>query len=61
MLVLTRKDGQDITIGQGIVVRVIQARDGRVKLGIAAPRDVEVHRGEVRARIDAAGGGHAAA
>jgi len=53
MLVLTRKNGEDVIVGENIVIRVLEARDGRVKLGIEAPRDVTVHRSEVKARLAA--------
>ena len=49
MLVLTRRKGEDIHIGQDIVVRVTNIRGGRVMLGIQAPGDVSVHRQEVAA------------
>ena len=51
MLVLTRRKGEDVHIGQDIVVRVTKIRGGRVMLGIQAPGDVSVHRQEVAAVI----------
>lgn len=51
MLLLTRKDGESITIGDDITVTVVFSRDGEVRLGIEAPRDVPVHRQEVAERI----------
>jgi carbon storage regulator len=51
MLVLSRKVGERIVIGPNIVVTVVAAQQGRVKLGILAPNDVSVHREEVRDRI----------
>ncbi|MCC7010603.1 MAG: carbon storage regulator CsrA [Acidobacteria bacterium] len=54
MLVVTRKRGEAIIIGDGIEVTVLRVgRDG-VRLGIAAPRDVQVHRREVYDQIRAA-------
>lgn len=53
MLVLSRRGGQTVVIGGGIVVTVVEVRDGRVRLGFDAPRDVPVNRGEVAARIAA--------
>lgn len=47
MLVLTRKTGEEIIIGDGIRVQVIDTKGGRVRLGITAPRSVSVHRSEV--------------
>lgn len=53
MLVLTRKPGQSIIIGEGIVVTVLDVKGDQVRLGINAPRDLPVHREEVYAMIKA--------
>lgn len=53
MLVLSRRLGEEIVIGENIVIRVVQLGSDRVKLGITAPADVPVHRQEIRARIEA--------
>jgi carbon storage regulator len=47
MLVLTRKLGEAIFIGDGICLEVLNMKGGRVALGITAPRDVSVLRREV--------------
>jgi carbon storage regulator len=47
MLVLSRKVGEDIIIGKHVRVRVIDAKRGQVRLGVSAPRDVEVLRAEL--------------
>jgi len=48
MLVLSRKLGERIVIGEGdIVIRVESIRGTRVKLGIAAPEGVRIRRGEI--------------
>lgn len=47
MLVLTRKKSETIRIGENIVVTVVQTGHGRVKLGIEAPPEVRVLRGEL--------------
>ncbi len=47
MLLLTRKTDESIVIGDDIVIKVVSAEDGRVKLGISAPGDVSIHRLEV--------------
>ena len=47
MLILTRKSGESIRIGDEISVSVIEIRGNQVRLGISAPRDVAVHRQEV--------------
>lgn len=52
MLVLSRKAGEQIIIGdQGIVVTILDVRGPKVRLGIEAPSDVAVHRAEVWVRI----------
>ena len=51
MLVLTRKIGQRICIGDTIVLTVVRVHGDKVRLGIEAPADVAVHREEVRERI----------
>ena len=52
MLVLTRKPGQSIMIGDGIEVQVLSVAGEKVRLGIAAPRDVGIFRNEVYERIE---------
>lgn len=47
MLVLTRKQHEEIQIGHEIVIKVISTGKGKVKLGIDAPADVRVLRGEL--------------
>lgn len=47
MLVLSRKTGESIRIGDEIIVRVTGVRGDLVRIGIEAPRDVPVHRDEV--------------
>jgi carbon storage regulator len=47
MLVLTRSANQTIIIGDDIVIKVIKTKSGSVKLGIEAPRDRSVRRGEL--------------
>ncbi|MEJ5913311.1 carbon storage regulator CsrA [Pseudokineococcus sp. 1T1Z-3] len=54
MLVLTRRAGESIVIGDDVVVTVVEVRGEVVRLGIAAPRSVQVHREEVyRAVVEA--------
>ena len=52
MLVLTRKPGQSIIIGDGIEVQVLSVAGEKVRLGITAPRDVSIFRNEVYERIE---------
>ncbi|MBN2689129.1 MAG: carbon storage regulator CsrA [Gammaproteobacteria bacterium] len=47
MLVLTRKIGETITIGDNIRIKVLSLSGGQVKLGAEAPKDVSVHREEI--------------
>jgi carbon storage regulator len=47
MLVLTRRTGQSLRIGQNVEVRVVRIEGDRVVLGIAAPRHVAVVRSEL--------------
>ena len=51
MLVLSRKSGERILIGQNIVLTVIDIGGDRVRLAFDAPRDVSIHRQEVYRRI----------
>lgn len=47
MLVLSRKEGESVVIGDDITVTVVEMRNGKVRLGFDAPREVSVHRREV--------------
>jgi carbon storage regulator len=51
MLVLTRRMGETIRIGPHIVVTVLGVNGSHVRIGVEAPRDVEVHREEIFERI----------
>ena len=51
MLVLTRKQGESIVIGNEVTVTVVEVRNGQVRLGIEAPRSIEVHRKEVYEQV----------
>ena len=54
MLVLSRKKNESIIIDDKIVITVIEIRGDKVRLGIEAPREVAIHRSEVRDAIAAA-------
>jgi len=54
MLVLSRRPHESIRIGDAIVVTVLEVHGDHVRIGIDAPRDVEVHRQEVYETILAA-------
>ena len=51
MLILTRKLGESITIGDEIKITLLDCQGKQVKLGIVAPADVKVHREEVYEKI----------
>ena len=51
MLVLTRKLGENIRIGDVIKITILKVRSGQVKLDIDAPPEIKVHREEIYARI----------
>ncbi len=53
MLVLTRKLGESIVIGNNVRVTVLEMQGKQIRLGIDAPPEVSVHRGEVYERIEA--------
>lgn len=52
MLVLSRKPGERIVIGDGIEIVVLDARRGHVRLGFIAPHEVRIHRQEVAQKIE---------
>jgi len=54
MLVLTRRAGESVMIGDDIVVTVLETRGDVIRIGINAPRDVQVHREEVYQELQAA-------
>jgi carbon storage regulator len=51
MLVLTRRKNQSIVIGDQIVVTVLEVKGDQIRLGITAPRDVQVYREELLADL----------
>jgi carbon storage regulator len=53
MLVLSRKIGESITIGEEITIRVIKVAGNRVRLGIEAPGWIKVWRSELHIPLDA--------
>lgn len=52
ILVLGRKPGQYVMIGDDIVVKVIRSQHGDLRIGIKAPRDVTITRGEIYEETD---------
>jgi carbon storage regulator len=55
MLVLTRKPGQSIMIGDGVEIQVLSVAGEKVRLGVTAPREVSIFRNEVYERISEEG------
>jgi carbon storage regulator len=51
MLIITRKLGEEITIGDDIVITLLEIKSGQVKIGIKAPKDITIHRREIYERI----------
>jgi carbon storage regulator len=55
MLVLTRRPGQTLTIGDNVTVTVLGIRGSQVRIGISAPNDIAVHRAEIVVEMTNAG------
>lgn len=53
MLVITRKIGEKMQIGQDISVTVLDVHHGRVRLGFSGPREVPIYREEIHRRMQA--------
>lgn len=51
MLVLTRKAGESIVIGNEVVITVLEVRGGQIRLGVDAPRNLAVHRAEIYQQV----------
>ncbi|NKF21527.1 carbon storage regulator CsrA [Solimonas marina] len=51
MLILTRRVGETVVIGDDVVVTVLGVKGNQVRIGVKAPRDVAVHREEIFERI----------
>lgn len=52
MLVLTRKINESILIGSTVEVRILKTHGNKVMIGLSAPRDVSICRGELQPEID---------
>jgi carbon storage regulator len=51
MLILTRRVGQTVVIGDNVTVAIIGVKGSQIRIGISAPKDVTVHRKEIYERI----------
>ncbi|MBT6106290.1 carbon storage regulator CsrA [SAR92 clade bacterium H231] len=60
MLILTRRVGETLVIGDEVTVTVLGVRGNQVRLGVNAPKEVAVHREEIYQRIQMEKGGEKA-
>lgn len=51
MLILTRRTGETLNIGDDIIVTILQVKGNQVRIGINAPKDVPVHRDEIYQKV----------
>lgn len=51
MLILTRRVGETLMVGDEVTVTVLGVKGNQVRIGVIAPRDVAVHREEIYQRI----------
>jgi len=51
MLILTRRVGETLMIGDSVTITVLGVKGNQVRLGVNAPKDVSVHREEIYQRI----------
>jgi carbon storage regulator len=60
MLILTRRVGETVMIGNDVTVTILGVKGNQVRVGVNAPRDVAVHREEIFERIKREEGGEGA-
>ncbi len=51
MLILTRKKDEEIRIDSNIIIKIVSVSDNHVKIGIEAPAEVEILRGEIYSKV----------
>ena len=51
MLILSRRPGQKIVIGENVEVTIVEVKGFQVRVGVTAPKSISVHREEIHARI----------
>ena len=51
MLVLTRRVGEEIRIGEDIIVSIVEIKGSQIRVGISAPSSVAIHRGEIYEKV----------
>lgn len=56
MLILTRRVGESLIIGEDVTVSVLAVKGNQVRIGIDAPKNVRVDREEIRAKKEAGNG-----
>lgn len=51
MLILTRRVGQTVIVGNDVTVTIVGVKGNQIRLGISAPKNVSIHREEIYERI----------
>ena len=58
MLILTRRIGETLMVGDDVTITVLGVKGNQVRIGVNAPKDVAVHREEIYERIQSEKGGN---